>query len=687
MKDPLMHTLYAPAGADAFFALGLPGHGGGFALEQERVPQQDLFIGVRDGLDIRCLPFFRQAAASAMDSFVQREGEGKAHRLMAFAPEEVQRTLAYGTDCYAAGNVRFTFYTPVRAIPDPDAAAPGELKDAIAPAIVARLSVDNRAGEHDVEAVFAVAGQRGLSPLAEKTDGRLKGFSSYYGYGFAVAGSPDVEEFVDFGLERAYNRPCKFTLRVADTASLSLRVPAGRVGHMDIALGWFRGGNVLDGMHSGTYYYTRFFSDIREVLSYALERACDWRQQAMENDALADSLSDARRQMVCQAARCYYASSMLFDVDGAPRWLVNEGTFRMMSTLDLLVDHAFFELRHHPWVLRNQLDSFLAEYSYEDQCGLTFCHDQGSHHVFSPFGHSSYEVHDLDDCFSYMSQEQLCNWALAAALYAEGAGDKGWALRNAKAFADCLDSMRRRDSLTGAYTGLMAVDSSRCCGGAEITTYDSLDTSLGQARQNLYVAVKRWAATLALGRLLALADRVKLAQEAHAYARLCADAVAARWDDNMGRLPALLDGSNPAAIIPAIEALVYPRFFGMEQALDPGGEYAALLGALRRHALSVIRPGVCLFPDGGWKLSATSDNSWISKIYLCEYVAQNILHLDLDYDACDRAHAAWWFVGCAGSPGIDQILAGQTPERGFHYPRCVTNTLWLESCVSPLLSV
>ena len=70
MKDPLMHTLYAPAGADAFFALGLPGHGGGFALEQERVPAQDLFIGVRDGLDIRCLPFFRQAAASAMDSFV-----------------------------------------------------------------------------------------------------------------------------------------------------------------------------------------------------------------------------------------------------------------------------------------------------------------------------------------------------------------------------------------------------------------------------------------------------------------------------------------------------------------------------------------------------------------------------------------------------------------------------------------
>ena len=46
--------------------------------------------------------------------------------------------------------------------------------------------------------------------------------------------------------------------------------------------------------------------------------------------------------------------------------------------------------------------------------------------------------------------------------------------------------------------GVMSADFSRCMGGAEITTYDSLDASLGQARNNLYLAVKTWAAYIGL---------------------------------------------------------------------------------------------------------------------------------------------------------------------------------------------
>ena len=26
---------------------------------------------------------------------------------------------------------------------------------------------------------------------------------------------------------------------------------------------------------------------------------------------------------------------------------------------------------------------------------------------------------------------------------------------------------------------------------------------------------------------------------------------------------------------------------------------------------AVLKPGLCLFEDGGWKLSSTSDNSWL----------------------------------------------------------------------------
>ena len=98
----------------------------------------------------------------------------------------------------------------------------------------------------------------------------------------------------------------------------------------------------------------------------------------------------------------------------------------MMNTLDLGVDQVFWELEHNPWVVRNLLDNFVRHYSYHDQVkaasgdellpgGIWFCHDMGVHNNFSRPGHSSYELPHLTGCFSYMTQEQLCNWVLLAA--------------------------------------------------------------------------------------------------------------------------------------------------------------------------------------------------------------------------------------------------------------------------------
>lgn len=46
--------------------------------------------------------------------------------------------------------------------------------------------------------------------------------------------------------------------------------------------------------------------------------------------------------------------------------------------------------------------------------------------------------------------------------------------------------------------GMLSHDSDRCQGGAEITTYDSLDASLGQARGNVYIATRFFASFLIL---------------------------------------------------------------------------------------------------------------------------------------------------------------------------------------------
>ena len=48
----------------------------------------------------------------------------------------------------------------------------------------------------------------------------------------------------------------------------------------------------------------------------------------------------------------------------------------------------------------------------------------------------------------------------------------------------------------------------------EITTYDSLDHSLGQARNNIYLAGKCWASYLALDQMLAALSEPDAASEA-----------------------------------------------------------------------------------------------------------------------------------------------------------------------------
>ena len=86
-----------------------------------------------------------------------------------------------------------------------------------------------------------------------------------------------------------------------------------------------------------------------------------------------------------------------------PLWLVNEGEYLMINTLDLTIDMAFFELMLNPWTVRNVLEHFVSHYSYEDEVfsqevpdklhkgGISFAHDMGVGNHFSPNGFSCYE--------------------------------------------------------------------------------------------------------------------------------------------------------------------------------------------------------------------------------------------------------------------------------------------------------
>jgi hypothetical protein len=94
----------------------------------------------------------------------------------------------------------------------------------------------------------------------------------------------------------------------------------------------------------------------------------------------------------------------------------------------------------------------------------------------------------------------------------------------------------------------------------------------------------------------------------------------------------------------------------------------------------VLAKGTCLFDDGAWKMSSTSDNSWLSKIYLSQFVARRVLEMPWDDagKAADAAHAAWLLRDeNAYFAWSDQMVKG-VARGSKYYPRGVTAILWLD---------
>lgn len=690
-------TLHSPRGANAHFALGLYGSDGGFGLQSSRVAQQNVFIGYRKGTDLHTLPFFANAYSDELPTFLGEQSRQSPYSVRTIPAEHINRTFGWGTDTWSVPNIEFTLYSPVSGIPDPDTTPTSLLKSKIAPAIPARLTIDNRESTEPIQGYFAVNQFWGLRPLAEETGGELCGFVSNQGFGFAcrAADYPQVQAVSQWELPALFVKPNPLLFRLASMAVLLIDIPAGELFTLDFVMGWYKADTVTAGAKEMAYAYTRYFSNLNDVLAYGLQQLPVWQAEAEAADAqlAASKLNADQRFMVAQATLAYHASAMLFDDNGRFRWVVNEGSYMMLNTFDLAVDHIFFELRYHPWVVRNILDSFADEYSYYDQLhfpgdpdthypgGISFTHDQGANNTFTPHGYSSYEITGQEGCYAYMTQEQLVNFICSAGLYVQNRADLNWLQKRRGLLVDCFSSMLNRDHPDPTKrNGIMSLDSSRTGDASEITTYDSLDASLGQARQNLYLAVKGWGAYIALEWMFDQLGDPGLAADAQQAAARCAQTIVQAFDAKRGYIPAILDGVDQSPIIPAVEGLIFPYRMGLHPQLADDGPYSDFIHCLRTHLTTILQPGLCLFPDGSWKLSRHSENSWVSKIFLCQYIARQVLGIDFGEEQTkqDRLHADWWRVGCPSNPGIDQIFSGTNEAVGFYYPRSVTNILWLD---------
>ncbi len=694
MSQKFFNAHHAPIGAFATFTLGYKGAKGGLGLELAGPADENVYVGVEDCDEpgkFKAIPFFEggETADRAEDFDVEGLSEfSRPPAISRFSDDEIERTMGAGIDEWRAGDFSFRLISPVRSIPDPSSETQCALKDALVPAIHAEITVDNRLGSHARRAFFGYKG-------SDRTVGmRLIDESGLVGIGqrcTAIAtNDPGVTAGLAFQPEKVLDPDSSENLAflVGNTGLLVGTVPAGELRTFRFAVGFFLEGTATSGIRT-RYLYRRWFDNIEEVLIHALSKHEESTVVAAEFDRLLrQKLTPDRALMAAHAIRSYMGSTQLLErEDGRPLWVVNEGEYRMMNTFDLTVDQAFLELALNPWTVRNVLDLYVERYAYDDgvrrvgkdevlPAGLAFTHDMGVGNAFSRPGYSGYEQTHLKGCFSYMSVEELMNWVLCAGLYFSHANDMAWTLSHRETFLSALTSLMNRDDpdpiLRNGVTGL---DAARCAGGAEITTYDSLDASLGQARNNLYLAVKGWTCYVLVEPILRQLGEIEAANQARIQAALAIKTILAAADDN-GLMPAVIGEGVEARIIPAIEALVYPYVAGCP--ID-----SELKASLARHFESVLKPGICLFDDGGWKLSSTSKNSWLSKIYLCQFVAEQILGFTPDPTA-DRAHLAWLMdEDNAYYAWSDQILAGKAVGSRY-YPRGVTSVLWLSIGGSPL---
>ncbi len=702
MKSPniFFNAHHSPAGAFASFTLGCKGAKGGLGLELGKPADENLYIGVesRDGKSYEALPFYAQAEDDRSRFEVDAAGNGpKAFPLHPFADQKIRREFRQGTDTWTAGDLTFRILSPIPSIPDPEKSAALAVKTAVVPAVWAEMTVDNRGGKRARTAFFAWQGADPYSNMRWMNEESGHSFSGIGQGGRTAIVSRDrgIKVGTFFSMEHMLRpeHPDNNRFGIGPLGGMNVAVPAGVRKTFTFAICFYRGGIATAGMPT-TYYYTRFFANIEAVADWALAHAGEARRAALAVDASlakADHLSGDQQFQLAHAVRSYYGSTELLEHEGRPLWVVNEGEYRMMNTFDLTVDHLFYELKKNPWVVRNVLDLFLARYTYTDHVrepgsarahpgGVSFTHDMGIGNVFSRPAYSTYELFGLHGCFSHMTHEQLCNWVLCATTYAAQTGDRVWLKQRLPVLKACLESMVNRDHYDPARrNGLMSLDSDRCKGGSEITTYDSLDVSLGQSRHNLYMAVKCWASYVAMESVFRRAKDPVTAGRCAEQARKCADSICAHQTTE-GWIPAVMGENNASRIIPALEGLVFPLVQGLHEALDEKGRYGALLVALRKHLDVVLKPGVCLFADGGWKLSSTSDNSWLSKIYICQFVARRIY--GRKWGAAERkadaAHVGWLLdPQNAYWCWSDQIVAG-IAKGSKYYPRGVTAALWLE---------
>lgn len=696
MKSKSFYSHHSPWGCLFSFVIGKIDRGGGFIID-DVIPRNDnIYIGYKKGNEkIRLFPFFNKIKIDTVNeryqcSFGNQTVEWCWKNVKIFKEKDIERNMKWSTESWTAEDITLTIITPFMRIPDPQTLDNEKARFYFCPCIFIQLEFDNSRSDEEMIGMFALRGMRRL--LSDSTRGNLLGFAYKGTHGFAAIPDKDIKEnstwwgFVSNSLNHKGN-----TFKMANEGGLSFKISPYKKKKYTIALAAYRDGCVTTGIKS-YFYYTQYFSDLEDVLYYALSNFDKYYSIALKNNEKLDSsnLNNYKKFMISHSTRSYMANTeFLIDESNTPRFIVYEGEYKLINTLDLIIDQVFWEMYFTPWTVKNELESFVKDYTYEDfvtykdgtkkKGEICFYHDQGIHNMFTSGTSSAYELSGgINGGFSYMTCEEILNWLLTASIYGIKGNNRAWLQKNFDVFCRLFNSIIVRDENDD---GVMDKQSSKCETGAEITTYDGLGTGREPPQNNLYIAVKTWAGYICLENIFRILDEQELLEKVKTRSMLCASTVISNYDKKKGYIPAILGTKNKLRMINAIEGLIYPYIIGDNDAISFEGRFGKLIEILKLHLENILVPGVCLnSKTKGWQLFSTSKNTWLSKIIINQFVAKKILKIQRrDWEDWDKIHAQWQQTGCSFYAATDQIDCYTGKALGSKvYPRLVTSLLWLK---------
>ena len=666
---PFFDVDHSPVGAWSTFIYGMEQSGGVQVCKQPGgegtlVPDQGVIVAVKNGAAERVMPFTKQKGLPAGEWITDKE---------------VTRSLGACTDHWQAPmGLSWTHYTPVWAMKDWDTATMQEKRRFVLPVTWMQYTIDNRGGSQETQLLFS------LEQSAQKAQG-LTGFE-----GYTVAEDTTIAvPSGDADLLTADQVKSGFGLEGA-TSAFCVHVPAGTRKVVTFYIAHYKDGEEanLDG-HPLKLMYDELFTDLNDILKTAQASLPSVISRCAEVDQkLANcGQDDERKFLAADTLHSYQYNTILHgDEKQNPVWAVIEGECSCINTFDLTVDHVFYELAMHPWTVRNELDHFVNPFSYTDELslpgetqrypgGLGFWHDMGSRINFSTHAKgASYST--------LMTQEELQNWLICASLYWKTTGDNAWLARNRDVFNRGLKSMQLRDDLDPAKRdGITTYMSNVGDKSGEITTYDAMDASLRHPIDSLYIAMKSFAVYTMLRPVFQQLGEPDQEQQTKAAEAYTAKGILSHWDQGKQYFPALFAGAKSAsAIIPGIEGLAYPYAMGLKKDVALDGPNADLINHLKTHMTTILVPGVCIdAKTKGWNLSSSSSTTWVSKVYLNQFITENVLGIKnatTGRDA-DEALYAYEVLGAPAVGWTDQFFTDSHIAYGCrHYPRGVTSALW-----------